>query len=443
MAATQSTASLLAARPMRKAVVLGANGTMGYQSGALFAAAGMDVTFLARTPEKAEQGRDGAANAVRSQAIKARIQTGGYDALEKALADADIIFEAVAEDLQIKSGFLEQIDRARPSESIVATVSSGLSITELASKRSESFQRHFLGLHFFNPPQVIVGTELVAGEATDPALVDFLEAFCEHKLGRIIIRAHNVPGFAGNRIGFKVLNEAAQLAETHGPLLVDRLVGPYTGRSLPPLATIDLVGWDVHQAIVENVCANAGADEAIALYQLPTYMKTAIGRGILGTKSGAGFFRKNSSKALEVLDIASGEYRSAAAQSLPETPFIEEIVALHRIGAYGEALSRFARAEGEHAALARKVIAGYISYAFHRVGECTDTITGIDLIMSAGFNWAPPSALVSVLGIETTLEMLQQADVPIPESLVQMRERGQAAVFDDHRLAIGKYFVAR
>ena len=142
-------------------------------------------------------------------------------------------------------------------------MTSGLSINALAEGRSESFRRNFLGLHFFNPPNVIVGTELDRrARDTDPELVDFVEAFARDDSSAARSCAPRTrPRFAGNRVGFKVLNEAAQLAEEHGPLLVDRIVGPYTGRALTPLATIDLVGWDIHRAIVDNIYKNTH-DEA-------------------------------------------------------------------------------------------------------------------------------------------------------------------------------------
>jgi 3-hydroxyacyl-CoA dehydrogenase len=435
--------ALVETRPLRKVVVLGANGTMGFRSGALFASAGLPVTFLARDREKAEVGREKAARAVRSTALKNKIDVGSYQDLAQAVADADLIFEALAEDFAIKAEIFERLDRCRKPDSLVATVSSGLSITDLAAPRSESFQRHFCGLHFFNPPQVIVGTELIAGEGTDPRVIDFLEAYSTKRLGRLVVRTANTAGFAGNRIGFKVLNECAQLAETHGPLVVDRLIGPYTGRALPPLATIDLVGWDVHKAIVDNVCDKL-SDEAIATYRLPAYMQRMIDRGALGAKSGGGFFRRKRGEPLRVLDIRSGEYLPADAVALPEVPFVQEIALLHRVGEYRKGLELLLTAQAPEAALVRRVIAGYISYSFHRVGEVTETIAGIDGIMAAGFNWAPPSALVDLIGIERTVEMIGQAGVPVPALLRRALDRGNDhPLFHDPRLSLGKYFVAK
>lgn len=422
-------------------VVLGANGTMGYGSGALFTQAVPRVTFLARTKDKAEQGLAAAVKQVRSPTVAERVSTGSYDDLPAALASADLVFEAVTEQLDLKRDIFERIDRARRQDAIVATVTSGLSIESLTEGRSESFARHFMGLHFFNPPNVIVGTELIAGSRTLPELVDGVERFCEKRLGRVMVRTKDRPGFAGNRVGFKVLNECAQLAEEHGVALIEKLVGPYTGRALTPLATIDLVGWDIHRAIVDNIHALA-PDEAHATLALPAYMRRMIEAGTLGSKSGGGFFRKEGKERF-VLDPKTGKYLAPAEIKLPNLAFIKDVSALHAVGRYRDALAAFVAAPGDEAALARRVIAGYLSYAFHRVGEVTDTITGIDLIMGHGFNWAPPSVLVDQLGLGVAVGLIEQARLPVPPVLARaLAAKDTRRWFRDPRGNSGRYFVA-
>lgn len=446
----------VANRPIRHVVVLGANGTMGYGSGAIFTSAAPKVTFLARTKEKARQGLDAAVHLVRSGTVRKRVTCGSYEAdFDEAVSSADLIFEAVTEELALKRQFFERIDALRRPSSIVATVTSGLGINQLAEGRSLSFRRNFCGLHFFNPPNVIVGTELIAGEDTDPALLDFIEEYASERLGRVIVRTADSPAFAGNRVGFKVLNECAQLAEEHGPLLIDAVVGPYTGRALAPLATIDLVGWDIHRAIVENVYENA-PDEAHATLKLPTYMAELMSEGTLGKKSGKGFFAKDDGGRL-VLEPRSKRYVRADGLALPGTRYIEEIAMLHRVGRYGDAMAAFAAAPGDEAKLARKIIAGYIAYAFERAGEVTSDMNGIDAIMGFGFNWAPPSVLVDLLGLDATRSMIAEAGLRVPARLAALEKRPPSAwrrkpaagpraeterLFTDPRVDIGKFFVA-
>jgi 3-hydroxyacyl-CoA dehydrogenase len=414
---------------------------MGYGSGALFTTVVPKVTFLARSKDKADQGLKAAINQVRSATVGARVETGDYQKdFDAAVSKADLIFEAVTEDFDIKRQMFDRVDKIRRPDSIVATVTSGLSINALAEGRSESFRKHFLGLHFFNPPNVIVGTELIAGKDTDPKLAEFVKVFAERKLGRVMVPTADTPGFAGNRIGFKILNEAAQLAEEHGPALIDRVIGPYTGRALTPLATIDLVGWDIHRAIVDNIYKNA-PDEVHATLKLPAYMAKLIEGGTLGNKSGAGFF-KTEGKARLVLDPKSGKYVPAGEIKLPDLGFIDAVAKLHHDGRYKDAMKAFVSASGPWADLARKVVAGYVSYAFNRVGEVTDSIDGIDDIMGFGFNWAPPSVLVDTIGLRETIAMIEAAKLPVPKLLAEATKSPPARFYTNPAGNVGRYFVA-
>ena len=435
--------ALLASRKLEKVAVLGANGTMGYGSAALFTQAVPQVTFLARTKAKAEAGLGAAVKQVRSPTVASRASVGDYEHdLESAVGEADLVFEALTEEFGVKKEIFDRVEKARGDHTIVATVTSGLSINALCKGRSESFRRNFLGLHFFNPPNVIVGTELIAGDETDPELVDFIEAFAALRLGREVVRTADTPAFAGNRVGFKVLNEAAQLAEQLGPVLVERLIGPYTGRALTPLATIDLVGWDIHRAIVDNVYENTH-DEAHETNKLPTYMDKLMEKGVLGNKTGRGFFWRDEEKVRHVLDPASGEYTPEADVPLPELGYITDVARLYTEGRYAEGMQLFLGADGPEAAIARKVIAGYISYAFHRVGEVTASLDGIDRIMGMGFNWAPPGVLVDTLGVKDSIEMIAQAGLPVPPALEKAaHETGTQRFFNHRSINPGRFFVA-
>ncbi|MFP6656517.1 MAG: 3-hydroxyacyl-CoA dehydrogenase family protein [Myxococcota bacterium] len=433
---------ILASRKIERIVVLGANGTMGFGSAALFTTAVPEVTFLARTKAKAEEGLAAAIKQVRSPTVAARAKTGDYDTgLASAVAGADLIFEALTEDMAIKKEIFDKIEAARGDDSIVATVTSGLSINSLCEGRSDSFRKNFLGLHFFNPPNVIVGTELIAGKDTDPAIVDFVDAFSQLRLGREMVRTFDTPGFAGNRVGFKLMNECAQLAGEHGPLLVEKLIGPYTGRARTPLATVDLVGWDIHRAIVDNVYENTN-DEARETNKLPAFMAKLMDQGVLGNKTGGGFFKRDGKKRL-VLDPATGDYTPEEEIKLPDLGYIDEVSAFHRDGRYQEGMAAFLNAEGEYAKIARGVIAGYIAYAFERVGEVTETIDGIDRIMGLGFNAAPPSVLVDAFGAQGVVDMIGEAGLAVPRALAEAAKTGKPSRFFNHRrINVGRFFVA-
>jgi len=430
-------------RTLERVVVLGATGTMGCGSAALFTQAVPRVNFLARTREKAQEGLDAAVAQVRSNSLISRADIGSYDDdLASALATADLVFEAVAEDPAIKKQMFDLIEAHRRPGSMVATVSSGLSINELAAGRSDDFRSNFCGLHFFNPPNVITGTELIPNTDTDSAVLDFLETFCRTRLGREMVRTADTPAFAGNRVGFKVLNECAQMAEELGPVLVDKIVGPYTGRALTPLATIDLVGWDVHRAIVDNVYDNTN-DEAHDTLKLPNYMAELIDRGVLGNKTGGGFFKRaprGSDEENQVLVPATGDYVPLSSISVPDMPHVAVIADLYAQGRYGEGLQVLLDAPGPEAALARKVMAGYIAYSFERVGEVCDSINDIDRIMGMGFNWAPPSVLVDTMGPANAVTMIAEAGLTVPAAL--SNASADTTFFHHPSINTGRFFVA-
>jgi 3-hydroxyacyl-CoA dehydrogenase len=337
------------------------------------------------------------------------------------------------------------IDRVRSAGSLVATVSSGLSIASMCEGRSEDFKRHFLGVHLFNPPTIIAGTELIPHAGTDREVVERMRHVLEATFGRVVIECADTPAFAGNRIGFKLLNEVAQLAEEHGVAYMDQLVGTHTGRALPPLATIDLVGWDVHKAIVDNLYANT-RDEAHAAFALPSYMQRGIERGHLGrkTRDKGGFFRvdgKGADAVHYVLDTPTGDYKPLAEVKPPMPAFIERMKGAIRSGKHPEAFDVLCRADGKDATILRRVMLGYISYALGRVGEVVQRARDVDRIMGFGFNWAPPSVLVDAIGAPRTIELLTREQLPVPAVVSAAASSGRP-LFDEPAIDSGKFFVA-
>jgi 3-hydroxyacyl-CoA dehydrogenase len=412
-------------RSIRKVVILGANGAMGSGSGAVFAAAGIPTVFLARTLEKAEAGRSRAEQMTKGKASSKTIRCGTYTTdLEEAVADADLIFEAVAEDLPTKREVFGMVEELRSEDAIVATVSSGLSIGSMCSDRSEAFKKNFLGIHFFNPPTLIVGCEIIPHATTDPGVVAIVRDFLSNVLGREVVETRDTPAFAGNRLGFKVLNEVAQLAEEHGVAFMDQLVGPHTGRALPPLATIDLVGWDVHKAIVDNLY-NLTYDVCHDCFALPEYMQRGIDNGHLGrkTKDKGGFFRvegKGAEARHFVLDPRQGDYRPLSEVAPPMPTFVEKMKQAIKTGrGHSSAMEVLCTADGKEAELLRKVVLGYISYGLGLVGEVVERPRDVDRIMGFGFNWAPPSMLVDAIGPGRTIVLLQKAKLPVPHAILE------------------------
>jgi 3-hydroxyacyl-CoA dehydrogenase len=421
---------------------------MGSGSAEVFAAGGCDVTLLARTEEKAREALVGAQNLAKSIRIGDRFKIGTYDDdLPASVGAADLIFEALAEELPLKKKFFAQVDKHRKPDSIVATVSSGLSIAEMARDCSESFRKNFLGIHLFNPPNVIVGTEVIPHAETDPRLVEEMTRLLEQRFGRQAILTDDKPAFAGNRIGFKVLNEIAILAGEHGVAYMDYVIGPYTGRAMPPLATVDLVGWDVHKAIIDNIYEHT-KDEAHALFAMPDYMRSLFEKGHLGNKTPdkGGFFRRvkdGKQTTTLVLDVQSGQYEDSRDRPVTPVPFIEEMKSLNRVGRYRQAFEIFVHAKGPEGELARRVILGYVGYALNRVGE-TEVVRNprdVDRIMGFGFNWAPPTVLVDLMGVPTTIRLLEGLGLPVPPVLAQAAQRPNERLFREPNVDRGRFFA--
>jgi 3-hydroxyacyl-CoA dehydrogenase len=434
-------------RSIQRVVVLGANGAMGAGAGAVFAAAGIPTTFLARTREKAEAGRARAEQLTKCRAGKA-ISCGTYEAdLARALEDADLVFEAVAEDAAVKRGMLAELERllaGAPRLPIIATGTSGISIAELCTERGERFQRRFLGIHLFNPPTAIAGCELIAHAGTDPGVAAVARDFLGSALGRQVVETRDTPAFAGNRLGFRVLNEVAQLAEEHGVELMEQLVGPHTGRALPPLATIDLVGWDVHKAIVDTLYARTH-DIAHDRFRLPGYMQRGIDAGRLGkkTREQGGFYRtvgQGAEARRFVLDPATGDYRPLGERAAPIPACVERMKAALRTGRLTGAMEVMFTAEGKEAALLRRVILGYISYGLGLVGEVVERPRDIDRIMGYGFHWAPPGLLVDAIGPGRTIVMLERARLPVPVPILDSAIH-QRPLFNEPAVDSSRFFV--
>jgi 3-hydroxyacyl-CoA dehydrogenase len=400
-------------RTIEKVVILGANGAMGSGSAAVFAGAGIPTVILARTTEKAELGK------ARADQLAKRtlpIACGSYDDLGDAVRDADFILEAVAEDLATKRGMFAMLERTHTT-AIVASVSSGLSIAGMCQGRSPAFRERFLGAHLFNPPTAIVGCELIPHAGTDADVIATVEALLV-RVGREVVRCADTPGFAGNRLGFKVLNEVAQLAEQHGVAFMDQLLGPHTGRALAPLATIDLVGWDVHKAIVDHLHSHT-QDAAFAL---PAYVQRGIERGHLGrkTRDKGGFFRMDKDKRQFVLDPVTGEYH-ARTDVAPASPFVERMQAATGLDAM---MDLVCTSPSDEAKILRRVFLGYISYGLGLVGEVVTQARDIDRIMGFGFHWAPPSMLVDAIGAARTATLLDKEQLPVPPAVASAAQSG-------------------
>jgi 3-hydroxyacyl-CoA dehydrogenase len=348
-----------------------------------------------------------------------------------------LIIESVSENYNIKKEVYEQIEKYRNPETIVGTTTSSLSLTNLCEGRSEDFRRNFLSLHFYNPPGRMLACEIAAQPDTSVEVFDYMRDFLNKKLNRKIVPVKNVAGFAGNRIAFLIFNKITSLALAHGVEILDYLIGPYTGRIMPPLATIDLVGLDIYKAIVNSLNENTNG-KMREFFVLPEYICKMIDGGILGNKTGGGFYTKLESGKFMFFDPKAFDYVPAIQ---PHVAFVEKAKNQIHLGMYKQAFQTIIGAKGQEAEIVKDILCTYIFYAFSQIGRVTDEkygIEGIDRVMAYGFNWAPPSVIVYMFGgKENMAEMLQEKGFSIPEGLINLDDR-------DFRISnYGKFFIAR
>ena len=143
---------------------------------------------------------------------RALITPGNFDDNLAWCAEADWIIEAVAENLEIKRKLFERVDAVRKPGTIVTSNTSGLPIRLIAEGRSEDFQQHWAGTHFFNPPRYMKLVELIPGPKTLPEVLEALEEICDVRLGKGVVVAKDTPNFIANRIGtFSMLNAIQQM----------------------------------------------------------------------------------------------------------------------------------------------------------------------------------------------------------------------------------------
>lgn len=406
----------------KKAVLIGANGSMGAKIAAIIASFGeIPVYMVARDIGKAKRGIEIAVASVRSDAIRKNLIPATYGQLPHLLKQCDWVVEAVTENYETKQSVNRLIAKTNRKGRVISTVTSGLSITTLLDTFEKEDRSRYLGIHFFNPPYKMLLCEIVPTEYTDKNVLKELTEYLQKRLLRVVIRTKDVPAFAANRVGFQFINEAALFAEKYknkgGIAYIDSLLGRHTGRSLAPLETLDFVGLDIHQAIVGNIHENLD-DHAKNTFILPGFIKYLIKKGSLGIKSGEGLYalkEVNGTKKKYVFDIKTGTYIPGARY---ESILIDSMRKYIRTGNYKQAFNVLMKSAHPDADIIRYFIARYISYAFSLVGSVVLTKEIIDRAMAYGFNWLPPSALVDLLGgVKNTISLIKKYQLPVPAAL--------------------------
>jgi 3-hydroxyacyl-CoA dehydrogenase len=459
-------------RPIERVAVLGA-GTMGARIAAHLANAGLPCFLLDIIPSElnADEKRKGLT--LDKPVVRNRIVLAGLDAARKSrpaafftpetarlitsgnfddnlawCGDVDWIIEAVAENLDIKRKLLERVDAVRKPGTLVTSNTSGLPIHLISEGRSEDFQQHWAGTHFFNPPRYMKLAELIPGPKTLPAVLESLEDICDVRLGKGVVVAKDTPNFIANRVGtYAMLNAIRQMVALEMTIEeVDSCTGPAVGwPNSATFRTADIVGLDVLVHVTRNIYDTIPDDESREMFRVPPLIEEMMKRGWIGEKSGSGFYKRVRGAAGEseilTLDWQKMEYRPQ------QKARFASIEAGRAIDDTRERLRLFASPalEGKDGDKANRFLWNGMSemclYAARRAPEIAHSVVDVDHALCWGFGWElGPFETWDAIGVEPMAKALTSDGKQLPSLVAKVlaspkksfyvTEKGSTRYFD-------------
>ena len=415
-------------RTIKKVAVVG-SGIMGSGIACHFANIGLEVLLLDIVPNtltEAEEKKgltlenklirnrivnEHLANALKSnpspiysQKFASRITTGNTTDDMAKIVNYDWVIEVVVERLDIKKLVFEQIDKFRKPGTLVTSNTSGIPIHFMSEDRSEDFQKHFCGTHFFNPARYLKLFEIIPGPQTSTEVLDFLFDYGSKYLGKTSVVAKDTPAFIGNRIGIFGIQSLFHLVKDMGLTIeeVDKLTGPVIGRpKSATFRTVDVVGLDTLVHVANGLYEGCPNDEAHELFKLPDFINKMMENKWLGSKTGQGFYKKIDKDILS-LDLDTLEYRptkKASFATLELTKTIDKPIDRFKV---------LVKGKDKAGDFYRKNFSAMFAYCSNRIPEITDEFYKIDDAMKAGFGWENgPFEIWDAIGVEKGIELMQ------------------------------------
>jgi 3-hydroxyacyl-CoA dehydrogenase len=312
----------------------------------------------------------------------ALIGQANYEEHMEQLKDCDLIIEAIAERMDWKLDLYKKIAPFVAPHAIVASNTSGLSITQLSEALPEEIKPRFCGIHFFNPPRYMTLVELINTPTTQPQVLDDLEAFVTSNLGKGVVRAKDSPNFIANRVGIAGMLATMKEVQNFGLTfdVVDDLTGKKLGRaSSGTFRTADVVGLDTMGHVIKTLqdTLSIETDPFYASFATPEVLKTLLEMGNLGQKTKAGFFKKVGRDVMR-FDLASKEYVPAGQKA-------DEVYGRMLKKPAAERLKLLRNSEGAQGQFLWAIIRNGFHYAAVHLASIADNARDVDFCMRWGF----------------------------------------------------------
>lgn len=358
-----------------------------------------------------------------------RIKTGNFEDDLAQIKDYDWVIEVVVERLDIKQQVLEKVDQFRKPGTLVTSNTSGISINKMAEGKSEDFQKHFCGTHFFNPPRYLQLFEITPSKYTDPEVLSFLSDYASRFLGKTPVLAKDTPAFIANRIGTFSIMELFNNVKKYGLTIpeIDKLTGPVIGRAKSAtFRTADVVGLDtlVHVAnyIHENV-----KDERVDAFKIPDYLQKMLDNKWLGSKTKQGFFKKveeGGQKKFLSINFDTLEYQETPR---PKFSVLEKTKSIDDLR---KRMPVLLADEGKAGKFYRDSFYNLFQYSSNRIPEITDALYKIDDAMNAGFGWKlGPFQTWDAVGVQDTVKAMEEAGMKPAAWVYDMLKAGVTSFY--------------
>ncbi len=354
-----------------------------------------------------------------------RITTGNFDDDFEKIKDYDWVIEVVVERLDIKKIIFDKVDKYRKPGTLVSSNTSGIPIHLMLEGRSDDFQKHFCGTHFFNPPRYLRLLEIIPTPKTDKSVVDFFMHYGARILGKKTVLCKDTPAFIANRVGVYSIMSLFHTVEEMGLTIeeVDKLTGPVLGRpKSATFRTCDVVGLDTLVHVANGVRENCPNDEENSSFELPTYVSKMVENNWLGSKTKQGFYKKtkvDGKKAILSLDLKTLEYRPKEKANFPilaQTKTVDDLKDRTKMLFY---------AKDKAGEFYRKTFSGLFSYSSHRIPEISDELYKLDDALKAGFGWElGPFETWDIVGVEKAIAIMKENGKTPANWVTKMLDKG-------------------